>query len=622
MNSDSDFSPETYIESTEPVFEPGLPGSEEVIEEGHGDVVFTTTVEHIAEPVADEPITTDPQAEELATQSPEVPVVKEPVAADPIQVRTTPVAVLTQSSSTVGVAPFTAEETEETDSDEDGKLSEEERLVPDGRPIIKITGGNVPEILAQAEALLGSSGRFFTTGRQIVSIETDPVTGEPAITPMTTARLSVVLSDMAAWLAPAGRAGGLRRVDAPDSYCSKLLQQERFEQLPPLAGLARQPFLRPDGSLCATPGYDLASKRYAVFQVGGAPVTVAPSRDEAEAALTRLDGLLDEFPFAADYDRSAALCGILTAAVRSSLPLAPMFLVTAPEAGTGKTLLCSLIAGFASARPVAPQIFPRSDDEVDRLLLAELRSNPRVVFFDNYNGAIPAFPRLCAVVTGEHASGRILRSSNTAVVSTRTMLLVSGNNARPSVDMQRRIVTITLDARHEIPAMRKFATENPVRRLTRDRQQFVADALVVIRAWIEAGGPLTPCEELTNFDEWVRWCRQPLLWLGRADPAQSVFSVLQDDPEKRLLGNLLTDWNRLFADRSTKVRDLVARAVADDSAELLREVLEEISDSSTLNPRKIGRWIARQSGRVAGGLRLEKCRKTASVEAWKVITAR
>jgi hypothetical protein len=115
--------------------------------------------------------------------------------------------------------------------------------------------------------------------------------------------------------------------------------------------------------------------------------------------LGRLKELLAEFPFAADHDCSAALSAILAATVRSSLPLAPMVHVRAHAPGSGKTYLCSVISMFASAREPAPLSMAGDNDEMGKLLLAELARAPAVVMFDNLTADIRPFEKLCTALT-------------------------------------------------------------------------------------------------------------------------------------------------------------------------------------------------------------------------------
>lgn len=396
--------------------------------------------------------------------------------------------------------------------------------------------------------------------------------------------------------------------------------------LEPLAGIARQPFMREDGSVCVAPGYDARTGLYAAFRGTQWAIPTAPTRTDAEAAVRRLDSLLDEFPFVSPADRSAALAGMLTAAARASLPTAPMFHIKAHAPGTGKTYLNEVITSFASPQPGSPQSFPSTNQECDKLLLAELKQGPPVINFDNLTGDIVPLKKLCTVLTSERISGRVLGSSRTIDVSSKTLILSSGNNVGPVGDMTRRCITINLDARTDTPQARHFARPDLLRELRRDRERHVAAALTVIRAWLEAGSPRTPCPALNSFEQWSDWCRQPLLWLGMADPAASVYRAHEDDPERQLLEQLLTLWQKVAGSKPVMIRELVTwadphGAPAGVQAVEVRELLEDITGchGRAINRRSLGWWLKKRNGQVFAGHRLELVSRSLNAQSWRVV---
>lgn len=489
----------------------------------------------------------------------------------------------------------------------------------DKLPVVLAIAGERPKVLEHCQKLLRGTGKFFTDGTRIVTIQRNLVTGDASIIEASKEMLRIALAEVSDWRMQNPRTEEWRRVDVPADYCNSLLRQKRFDGLQQLVGLARHPFLRDDGSLCATPGYDPASRRYGVFEASDYPAQENPSRTAAEAALGRLNTLIDEFPFAAPNDRSAALSAIITAAVRPSLPLAPMFLVTAPSAGTGKTFLCDLISAIASPRKSSPLAFPTSQSDCEKVLHAELLQSPAVLFFDNLSQDVQPFSKLCSVLTSEWASGRTLGKSETPRYTTRTLVLATGNNVKATQDMARRCVTITLDTKSESPASRSFKVPNLYEHVLNTREQIVTDALMIIRAWIAEGSPEEPVRSLVSFTEWGQWCRQPLLWLGQADPLDSVFKAMEDDPEKKLLSQLMKAWKETIGMRPVMVRGLVESATIDHDAEELKDVLIEISDQGeTINRRRIGKWIAKRAGQVAGGFRIEAGIRTGNAEVWKL----
>lgn len=391
-----------------------------------------------------------------------------------------------------------------------------------------------------------------------------------------------------------------------------------YVHLPVLNGLARQPYLRPDGSLMNTPGYDPSTGIFGMFDASRFSVPDKPSRLQAEEALALLHDLLAEFRFANESDQAATLSAILAATIRPSLALAPMFHVRAHAVGSGKSYLCELITAFATPQRGTPTTFPADDEECRKLLLAELLRAPAVIEFDNLTSDLIAHKSLCIALTSEFISGRILCTSKTATVNTRTLFLSSGNNVGPVQDMARRCITISLDPALETPAARTFNRPDLIRELIQDRDRYVSAVLTIIRAWIVAGKPKTNWKSLASYGEWSDLCRQPLLWLGCADPTSSVFKALAEDPDRETLARLLDAWHAAFGRTPTMVREAMDR-INQSRDDELREILHDIaSERGEINRRKLGWWFKRHAGRIVNGLRLIRCSGNSSAEKWRV----
>jgi hypothetical protein len=217
-------------------------------------------------------------------------------------------------------------------------------------------------------------------------------------------------------------------------------------------------------------------------------------------------------------------------------------------------------------------------------------------------------------------SGRILGVSKIATVTTRTLFLSSGNNVGPVQDMARRCISIRLDPGCETPATRSFTRPDLVREVLRERGRFVSAALTIVRAWIAAGRPKTSCKSLAGYGDWSDLCRQPLLWLGCADPVASVYEAMIEDPDRETLSRMLTAWQSVFGKMPAMVREAVKQASIslEENAEL-REVLRDIADErGEINRRKLGWWIRRHAGRIVDGRRFVRASGNRSAEAWQV----
>jgi hypothetical protein len=484
------------------------------------------------------------------------------------------------------------------------------------KPIIMVQGGEIPRICDAVEMELANTLRHYQRGGAIVTITTDPGTKETTVKPLTQAGLYRAMAGVVVWQRYDKRSSEWIVCDPPEKHVKVLHDSTTYPHLPVLNGIARQPYLRPDGSLVNESGYDLETRMFGVFNTKEFDVPLTPSRQQAEEALAILLDLLSEFDFKTDCDRAAAVSAMLTAAIRISLPKAPMFHCKAHSISSGKSYLCELITVFATPQRGMPHAFPADDEECRKLLLAELLTAPAVVEFDNLTSDIIPHKTLCTALTSEYISGRILGQSKTAQVATRVLFLSSGNNVDPVRDMTRRTVTISLDPQCEIPAAREFSKQ-PVCNVREDRGHFVSLALTIIRAWICAGRPKTKYKTVASYSEWSDSCRQPLLWLGMADPAAAIFESVMDDPNREQLGLMLHGWHDKFGNRAVMLREVLK--TISDKDENLSDAIQDIAGerNGNINTNKLGWWLKRHEGRVVDGLRFVKEDSKRGSAKWK-----
>lgn len=293
-----------------------------------------------------------------------------------------------------------------------------ERFTSPAFPHIQVKPGQLHEALAAAELVLAQTGNYYQRGGRVVCIRVDPLTKASHVQEMDGQGLMVTLAGLSTWSRYDKRTGGWTAIDPCPRICKLLAESWQYSRLNVLNGAVHQPHLRSDGSICATPGYDPNTGLLGTFDAGVLNVSDQPTRDDAIKALNLLSELLDECAFAAPEDRSAALSALLTAAVRPSLPHAPMFHVMAHQPGSGKSFLCQLITALATAAPSTPVAFPRSNDACDKLLLAQLMRSPAVIEFDNVTDDLRPFEKLCSALTSEWLEGRQLGVSRTVVVGT------------------------------------------------------------------------------------------------------------------------------------------------------------------------------------------------------------
>ncbi|MCF8209062.1 MAG: RepB family DNA primase [Rhodoferax sp.] len=484
------------------------------------------------------------------------------------------------------------------------------------KPTIKVEAGELHRIVDAGERELAATKRYYQRGGMIVSVSTDPESNDTSIKPVSQPALLKALSAAATWTRYDARSECDVVCDPPARHVTVLFDSESYQHLDALTGIARQPHLRRDGSIVRNAGFDAATGLFGVFDARQFDVPDRPTKLQAQAALQTFLELLGEFEFSAPIDQAAAVAGILTAAIRQSLPAAPMFHYKAPQIASGKSYLQTITSAIASPGAPAAIAFPNNDEECQKLLLATLLSAPAAIAFDNLTTDLIPFKSLCSALTEEHLTGRILGLSKTATVGTRALFLSSGNNVDAVRDMARRCITVTLDPKVETPATREFKSD-PLATIKADRAKYVSLALTIVRAWIASGESEIPCKSLASYLQWTAWVRQPLLWLGMPDPATRVFEQLAQDPDREVLGRMLNLWFWSFGTLPTMIREAVQHSTSsnDDLREIFMEVAEQRGE---INTRRLGRWMSRHQGRIVDGRRFERASTTTSAERWQV----
>ncbi len=487
------------------------------------------------------------------------------------------------------------------------------------KPLIRVVAGSLARVVDGAERLLAEAGTHFQQAGVIVSIDTDMRNRDPRIVVTSEGALLYALSAGATWEKWDAKNGHWTLCDPPARHLKVLSQSQPFRCLQRLVGLARQPFFSDDGVLVTEPGYHPGTGRFGVFNPRDFVFPESFTREAAEEALGSLEALLSEFPFVSEHDRSAAIAGMLTGAMRSSLRVAPAFHIRAPEYGSGKSYLADLIILFAgpAGKEDMKMSYPVTSEEATKAMLAALLPQPAAIVFDDMQSDWIPHGSINRMLTSEWITDRILGESRTATASTRTLILGTGNNVGPSGDLLRRVLTIQLDHKESLPATKAYAGD-PVADVTSDRGRYVAAALTIIATWRAAGAPKADCCALAGYGDWSEACRQSLLWLGLPDPATAMFEQMKGDEQRDTLGFLLGAWFKAFGDQATTVRKAVARAPHPSD---LREAFDEagVIERGEINCNKLGWALKRYTGRIAKGLKLVPTDADGR-KAWRVIS--
>jgi hypothetical protein len=363
------------------------------------------------------------------------------------------------------------------------------------------------------------------------------------------------------------------------------------------------------------PGFDAESGLLLDIETGAfPPVPLNPPSEVAKAALERLARPLRGFPFATAASQSVALAALLTALVRPSLRTSPMFGYDAPTAGTGKSLAAEMVGLLATGvRPPALSQ-GKTDEEDEKRLSTVLFAGDPVIHIDNCERPISG-DFLCSMLTQEVVQARILGLSERRILPSTSMVLVSGNNLVFAGDTSRRAVVCRLDANVERPDTRVFDFDCHAEVLA-NRCELVVAGLTVLRAYVVAGRPvrLTP---MGSFSDWD-WIRGALVWLGWADPADTRQAILDSDPRRDELVDVVDLWQDALGEAEVEVADIAEQACHTSAAKLLHEKLIEVACRGAWSGKSVGWWLRRNKDRVVGGGRCFRQTAGRNGQRWRL----
>lgn len=510
----------------------------------------------------------------------------------------------------------------------------------DGRRVIQHRNGELPRILdevarslAEANANLyryaGRLARVYQAGEATSGAVRRPV-GALMVHPVESAHLVELAGRAARHEKWDSRAGDYVPCDMPRRVADSFLARGHWPEQPELNGFVETPTVTPEGRLIDAPGYDMPTGLFSAY--GDIPGYARPperlTRSDAGRALAKIRELFDSFPFVEESDRSSMLAGVLTALLRRMLPAAPMFAITAPTPGTGKTLLCETLAILATDRRASVLSLGHDDAETEKRLTGVLLAGDAVISIDNIERPLKG-DLLCQVTTQQFVRLRPLGGSGMLSIPTHALMVATGNNLAIVGDLKRRVVLVRLDAGTERPEQRTFDRDH-LATVSSRRGEIITAALTLVLSYLKAGAPrINGLPSLGGFELWDRMVRRPLVWLGLPDPLQASEGLRDQDPDIEAMRLLFAAWVRVFsAGTPQKVSDVLAESAVQENRysgfvyinDDLRDALQLICAEKP-NSRRLGYWLRAHRDRIVDGLQLKQCGTDghAKVSKWSVV---
>jgi hypothetical protein len=445
----------------------------------------------------------------------------------------------------------------------------------DTRPKIQVNDRQLIDVVTDSwQALFAANNppEFFIRNGELVRLK--QTTGIPIIE---NASVDVVygrLARVAKWI----RLYEDRVLNVPPS--EKVARDMRAypdAALPEIDTVVLVPVFDKEGKLLAHPGYHPSAELW--YQDTGVDIPEVPERpttdDVQQARELLLDDLLGDFPFEKQSHRAHAMALLLLPFIRRMIPgCTPLHLVTAPDAGSGKGLLCHVLTRFAILGEAPPLVsLGAYEEETRKAITAYLLRGPQVIFIDNVEELKSI--ELTKALTGRVWSDRILGESRAVELPNKVAWVATGNNPLLSREISRRCIPIRIDADTEQPWLRSpdsFRRPNLVEFFETNLGRLVHAALVLIQSWIAAGQPRT-AHTLGSFESWAVIMGSILDHVGIPGFLQDLEDIYEiADTESEELHEFVDAWSETFESEWVDCGKLLRLAVGQD---LLPSILGE-----------------------------------------------
>jgi hypothetical protein len=491
---------------------------------------------------------------------------------------------------------------------------------------------------------LGAEPNLFVRNDKLIEVFDAPNPADPqntttiAMRSVPEQKLRTMISGRCCFTREDGEGGSeLKIAKIPGHIASQIFHHATYPGIRPIIGVSEWPFMRPDGSICSTAGYDAATKTILKSSVEIAPIKDEPTIEDAWSAMDSLLGIVEDFEFESVKHKAAWLAAVLTIGARPAIngPV-PLFLIDASIWGSGKSKLATLVALIYSGRTMPITAWPSKDEEVSKSLATFIVEGRPWVLWDNAKTLI-AGQSLEAVLTSQNYINRKLgKTESCGELPVYLTQFISGNNAVVSDDIARRTCHIRLVSTSESPDSRSdFKIPNLEEHVVLHRARYIHNALTILRGWqVAKSKEATKNAAWGSFESWSRTVRDALVWLGLDDVRETSTDLKLDTTGHDSYGELL---DALVAAgipaEGWTSREIVEAGTQQDfdgitrtfyfKNKLLHSVLNELVGSKReINTREVGKALKRYHGRILHGKKLNtNYDKANKVNKWVITGA-
>lgn len=437
-------------------------------------------------------------------------------------------------------------------------------------------------------------------------------------------------------------------IDPPKDVTAQILALQTERPLPALKGVISAPTIAYTGDkpgskaeyhIVCKAGHDPVTGLYLTKDSAGAIPTGSITPEQVKTAYNDLMAVIDTFSFAPgdSLSRSAALAALMTSVIRGTVSTAPIFGISAPAQGSGKTLFTHVVSALGTGKIAPMNTAPKGNDaELKKIILSKLANAEPCIVFDNIVGTFDSVT-LAALTTAPEWNDRVLGKTEDITLPNKSLIMLTSNNLQLRGELPRRVIVIKLNTGAENPINVKrdlsaLGGMLPPTYVKANRGRLVCAVITIIKAYLDSadhlfGGGMDK-QALASFEDWDRLVRQPMLWLNTiegiddiADVKQSIEDNLLNDPVKEELATMLhglyalkgttpftskeiyydiVEAGSVYRFEGTKSYDVI------DNARLL---FKDWTNKKEPDPRTVGHALANRIDRPNEGLMLELYRK-------------
>jgi putative DNA primase/helicase len=129
---------------------------------------------------------------------------------------------------------------------------------------------------------------------------------------------------------------------------------------------------------------------------------------------------------------------------------------------------------------------------------------------------------------------------------------------------------------------------------------------------------MTSLAPFGSFQEWSCRIREPLIWLGRADPCDTIVRVRDNDPARERLRAVLTQWaDVLGVGERYGVQHVIDRALNDSDFQAALVTVAQ-SRGGIISNDRLGRWLSKIEGKIVNGFSFSKDGIKSGRQMWKL----